>query len=124
MVAATNVVLRQNLVFTVLDVKPRVWKTVDVSSVFAVTAKRDTVVRMSPEIARFMQILESRLKVKCASSTHQTTPRIRPSVMLIHGTNTPWPFHIQWKISESFTSNRCQWIIQFLKIRLTGRNFA
>ena len=53
-----HVVLRQNLVFTVLDVKLRVWKTVDVSSVFALKGDAETAVR-SAEIALPMQILQT-----------------------------------------------------------------
>ena len=123
MVAATNVVLHQNLVFTVLDVKPRVWKTVDVSSVLVLKAKGETAVRMSPGIARFMKSPQTKL-FHYASSTQQIIPLTALFVFLVQGTALHWPFHSQWKINISLKINRCQTTIPFLKILLTGRSFA
>ena len=79
-----HVVLRQNLVLTVLDVKPRVWKTVDVSSVFALKVKVGTAVKMPLEIVHFMQILQIPLRV-CILYTHRTTSRTASSVTLTSG---------------------------------------
>ena len=101
MVAVTNVVLHQNLVFTVLDVKPRVWKTVDVSSVLVLKAKGETAVRMSPGIARFMKSPQTKL-FHYASSTQQIIPLTALFVFLAQGTALHWPFHSQWKINISF----------------------
>ena len=117
-----HVALHQNLVFTVLAVKPRVWKMVDVFGVFAQKVKTENAARISPEIACFMLILKPRPRVKCASSMHQTTPLTRHSVMLAVYTTIPWPFRCQWKISQSLMGDRCQWIIQFLKILSTGKS--
>ena len=78
-----HVVPRQNLVVTVLDVKLRVWKTVGVSSVFALKAEQETAVR-SPKIAQLMQALQTPRRVSI-QYTHRTIQLTAPFVTLTSG---------------------------------------